>query len=61
MPIVDVTAIGDFAGWGFGVWESGAWRQGYLWDSQSIEPTVFEIAVTGRELKPDERKHLVQR
>lgn len=60
VPIIDVTPNGDLAGWGFGVWETGASRQGYVWDGRSIDPTAFEISVTNRELKADERKHLVE-
>lgn len=58
-PVVDVRPDGDAGGWGFGVWEAGQAHQGYIWNNQSIDPTVIEIAVTERGLKPEERKHLL--
>jgi hypothetical protein len=53
-----VTRDGDFGGWGFGAFEGGEERQGYLWDGLPIDRTVLEIAVTARKLEPQEYQRL---
>jgi hypothetical protein len=50
---------GNFAGWGFGETVQGD-RQGYVWARVTIPRTVFEIAVTDRDLSPEEEGQLLK-
>lgn len=46
-------------GWGFGVKVPKRDEQGFSWNGERIEPTVFEIGVKSSELTSDERQHLL--
>jgi hypothetical protein len=56
---LDNTPNGSLGGYGFGQWNTGASRQGYLWASKPIDRTSFEISTTSRPLAPEEQSHLL--
>jgi clan AA aspartic protease (TIGR02281 family) len=58
---IDVTQHpgAGFTGYGFGNRVGTGDRQGYAWEGKPIEPTVFEIAVTARELTVEEKRKLL--
>jgi hypothetical protein len=55
-----VRVFPHFTGWGFGHVCGVDKEQGYCWDGESIEPTVFEIAVKNGNLTNFEAKKLLK-
>ncbi len=51
----------NYRGWGFGHRTQIGDQQGYCWAGESIDKTVFEIAVKSTALTPDEAKHLLKK
>jgi hypothetical protein len=48
-----------FTGWGFGNRAGIGDVQGYVWDGKPVKETVFEIAVTNKQLTSDEAQRLL--
>lgn len=60
VPVLEIAPEGAYSGWGFAQRAAGD-GQAWVWNGIALEETVMEIAVTARELTPDEKACLVGR